>query len=80
VHADGQIWAQARWEIREFYAAHGKTTRAWDTTLISSQYDYAPDTTFSAAARTTYLKALELDGPTFADAVKARVAARGITF
>jgi hypothetical protein len=80
VHADGQIWAQALWEIREFYAAHGKTTRAWDTTLISSQYDYAPDTTFSAAAKATYLKALELDGPTFADAVKARFAARGITF
>jgi zinc metalloprotease ZmpB len=80
VHADGQIWSQALWEIRGDYAALGKTTRAWDTTLIASQFAYAPDTSFSDAARTTYQTALARDGQAFADAVRTRFAARGITF
>ena len=46
VHHDGQIWSQALWEIRQGYVALGKTTAAWDTTLIDSQFDYAPDTSF----------------------------------
>ena len=37
--------------------------RAWDTTLIDSQFDYAPDTSFSAAAKATYDAALARDGP-----------------
>ena len=80
VHFDGQIWAQALWEIRLGYVAMGKTTRAWDTTLIDSQFDYAPDTSFAAAAKTTYLTAKARDGQAAADLVKARFAARGITF
>jgi hypothetical protein len=80
VHADGQIWAQALWEIREFYASHGKTTLDWDRTLIASQFEYAPNTSFSAAAKATYDEARAHDGATFANAVKDRFAARGITF
>jgi hypothetical protein len=80
VHTDGQIWSQALWEIRQAYVALGKTTAAWDTTLIDSQFGYAPDTSFSAAAKTTYETALARDGAAAADAVKARFAARGITF
>ena len=34
MHYDGQIWSQALWEIRLGYVALGKTTAAWDTTLI----------------------------------------------
>ena len=80
VHADGQIWSQALWEIRLGYVGLGKTTRAWDTTLIDAQFGFAVDTSFSAAAKTTYETALARDGQAAADLVKARFAARGITF
>jgi hypothetical protein len=80
VHYDGQIWSQALWEIRKDYVALGKTTAAWDTTLIDSQFGYAPGTSFSAAAKMTYEKALQRDGAAAARAVRSRFAARGITF
>lgn len=80
IHSAGQLWSQALWEIRQGYVAQGKTTEAWDTTLIASQFDYAPDTTWSAAAKATYDVALERDGQAAANLVKARFAARGITF
>jgi hypothetical protein len=80
VHHDGQIWSQALWEIRTGYGDLGLTTRAWDTTLVDSQFDYAPDTSFSAAAKATYDKALERDGAAAAALVKAKFMARGITF
>ena len=34
------------------------TTAAWDTTLIESQFDYAPGTSFQAAAKATYDEAV----------------------
>ncbi len=80
VHYDGQIWAQALWEIRGDYVGLGLTTRAWDATLIDAQFDFAPDTSFSDAAKATYEKAFLRDGPAAAAAVKTRFAARGITF
>jgi hypothetical protein len=80
VHADGQIWSQALWEIRLGYVAMGKTTRAWDTTLIDAQFDFAPGTSFSAAAKATYDTALARDGAAAAALVKDRFAARGISF
>ena len=80
VHFDGQIWSRALWDIRNDYVALGKTTAAWDTTLIDSQFRYAPDTSFSAAAQQTYLTALQRDGQPAADAVKKRFEERGITF
>ncbi|MEO5853183.1 MAG: M36 family metallopeptidase [Nocardioides sp.] len=80
VHYDGQIWSQALWEIRQGYAAVGKSTEAWDTTLIAAQFDFAPDTSFGAAAKATYDLALERDGAAAAALVEDRFAARGITF
>jgi hypothetical protein len=80
VHHDGQIWSQALWEIRKGYQDLGLTTRAWDTTFIDAQFGFAPDTSFSAAAKATYLKALGRDGAAAAGLVKQRFAARGITF
>ena len=80
VHFDGQIWSQALWEIRQDYPGLGFTTADWDRTLVDSQFDYAPDTSFSAAAKATYAKALANQGAAAAALVKARFAARGITF
>ena len=80
VHADGQIWSRALWDIRKAYVGLGKTTAAWDTTLIDSQFGYAADTSFSAAAKATYQTALARDGAAAGAAVKAAFAARGITF
>lgn len=80
VHFDGQIWSQALWEIRQGYVRLGLGTRAWDTTLVDSQFGYAPDTSFAAAARTTYQEALARDGRAAARLVRDRFAARGITF
>jgi hypothetical protein len=80
VHADGQIWSQALWEIRLGYEDLGLTTRDWDTTLIDSQFDYAPDTSFEDAARTTYRYARRRDGVAAAQLVRERFAARGIRF
>ena len=80
IHTDGQIWSQALWEIRQGYAALGKTARAWDTTLIESQFDYAPDTTWQAAARATYRVAKARDGQAAADLVRQKFADRGIVF
>ena len=51
MHFDGQIWSQALWEIRKDYVGLGKTTEAWDTTLIDAQFGYAPDTSFSGGRR-----------------------------
>ena len=80
IHSVGQIWSQALWEIRLGYVAQGLTTEAWDTTLISSQFDYAADTTFQAAAKATYDEALARDGAKVARLVREKFAARGITF
>jgi hypothetical protein len=78
VHYDGTIWSGALWDIRQRYAALGIGSRAWDTTLIDSQFDYAPTTSFQAAAKATYDTALARDGRTAADAVRAGFAARHI--
>jgi hypothetical protein len=81
VHHDGMIWSQALWEIRQGYVDDLHLgTEAWDTTLVDSQFDYAADTSFSAAAQATYEKALTRDGVDAANLVRDRFAARGITF
>ena len=80
VHFDGTIWSHALWDIRQRYVALGFTTRDWDRTLVDSQFDYAPDTSFSDAARATWAKALANEGPAAAAAVKDAFADRHITF
>lgn len=80
VHFDGQIWCRALWDIRQGYASLGLSSKRWDTTLIDSQFGYAPDTSFSAAAEQTYRTALARDGQPAATVVRAGFAARGITF
>jgi hypothetical protein len=80
VHADGQIWSQALWEIRLGYQKLGLSTAAWDTSLVQSQFSYTPGTSFGQAAQATYRTVLSRDGAAAAALVKDRFAARGITF
>jgi len=80
VHYDGTIWSAALWDIRRSYVGLGLGARAWDTTLIDSQFGYAPDTSFSAAAAQTYRTALARDGKRAATAVKEGFAAHHIFF
>ncbi len=80
VHYDGMIWSGALWDIRQRWTALGLTSRDWDRTLVLSQFDYAPNTSFAAAAQATYRTALATEGKRAADAVRAGFAARHIVF
>jgi hypothetical protein len=73
VHADGEIWSRALWDIRQ---ALGDTRAS--TAIVEAQFDFAPDTTFRAAATTTVATAQRLYGASAAHSVQAAFAARGI--
>jgi zinc metalloprotease ZmpB len=80
VHHDGMIWSRALWDIRGGYAQLGLGTRRADTTIIDAQFQFAADTSFSAAAKATYGTALGRDGAAAAALVRSSFTARGITF
>ena len=73
VHRNGTIWSRALWDIR---IALGAT--AADTVILESQFDYAPDTTFAAAASATVATAQELYGKGAALKVRKAFEGRGI--
>jgi hypothetical protein len=73
VHADGEIWSQALWQIR---TALGAQTA--DRIIINAQFGFAPDTTFRAAAEQTVSAALRMSGRAAATAVHDAFAARGL--
>ncbi|MET7392402.1 M36 family metallopeptidase [Dactylosporangium sp. NPDC005572] len=73
VHADGEIWSRALWDIR---SALGDTRAT--TLIVEAQFAFAVDTTFAAAAQATVAAAQRLYGPAAAQATRAAFAARGI--
>jgi hypothetical protein len=73
VHRDGEIWSRALWDIR---GALGPTVA--DRIIINAQFDFAADTSFSDAAKTTIATAQEMYGQAEADAVRAAFQAREI--
>ena len=73
VHADGEIWSRALWDIR---IALGDATAS--TLIIEAQFDFTTDTSFQAAALATVAAAQRLYGASAANAVQAAFAARGI--
>jgi Zn-dependent metalloprotease len=73
VHADGEIWSRALWDIR---SALGDTRGS--TLIIDAQFGIATDTTFAAAAATTVATAQRLYGSAAANTVRAAFTARGI--
>jgi Zn-dependent metalloprotease len=66
VHADGEIWSRALWDIRN---ALGSTEA--DTIILESQFSFAPDTTFAQAAAVTVATAQKIGGNSAANAVTA---------
>ena len=73
VHADGEIWSRALWDIR---TALGDTVA--NRVIINAQFSFKADTTFAAAATTTVKTAKDMYGQSAAAAVTAAFHARGI--
>jgi Zn-dependent metalloprotease len=73
VHADGEIWSRALWDIR---TALGDTQAT--TLIIDAQFDFAPDTSFHDAALATVAAAKRLYGNKAESATLAAFRARGI--
>ena len=73
VHADGEIWSRALWDIR---TALGDTVA--NRIIINAQFSFKADTTFAAAATTTVKTAKDMYGQSAANAVTAAFHARGI--
>ena len=73
VHADGEIWSRALWDIRTSLG----DTRA-TRIIIDAQFGFAADTSFAAAAETTVKTAKVLYDDATAATVRAAFVARGI--
>ncbi|MEV7442739.1 M4 family metallopeptidase [Streptomyces sp. NPDC091204] len=73
VHADGEIWSRALFDIRNALGA-----RAADRIIVNAQFGFAPDTSFKDAALTTVSTAQRMYGANAADAVRAAFRARQI--
>ncbi|MEU4480357.1 M36 family metallopeptidase [Micromonospora sp. NPDC023966] len=73
VHADGEIWSRALWDIR---AALGD--RRATTAIVEAQFAFTPDVTFRDAALATVAAAQRLHGTQAATATRAAFVARGI--
>jgi zinc metalloprotease ZmpB len=73
VHADGEIWSRALWDIR---TALGATTA--DRIIVDAQFRFAPDTSFHDAAVATIATAQSMAGTAAANTVRAAFAARAI--
>jgi zinc metalloprotease ZmpB len=73
VHADGEIWSRALWDIRGALGAYKA-----DRIIIDAQFQFAANTSFSSAAGVTVRKAMSLYGSSAAQFVTNAFNARGI--
>jgi zinc metalloprotease ZmpB len=73
VHADGEIWSRALWDIRQ---SLGDTEAS--TLIIEAQFAFTPDITFHDAALATVAAAQRLYGNQAAQAAQSAFQARGI--
>src|SRR3954468_4289722 len=72
VHADGEIWSRALWDIHKALGA-----KLADTIIIRAQFGFTPDISMPAAAAKTIATA-GLYGTSAQKAVQAAFAARGL--
>lgn len=73
VHADGQIWSRALFDIRSELGA-----RTADRIIVNAQFGFAPDTSFTDAALTTVATARKMYGAAAAESVREAFRAREI--
>jgi hypothetical protein len=73
VHADGEIWSRALWDIRQ-----GLGDIKAGTLIIDAQFAFSADTSFRAAAQATVTAARRLYGTQAAETVTQAFTARGI--
>jgi zinc metalloprotease ZmpB len=73
VHADGEIWSQALWQIRTALGA-----RVADQIIVDAQFGFDPGTSFRAAATQTVATAQRMAGRAAANAVRDAFVARGL--
>ncbi|MGW1768176.1 M4 family metallopeptidase [Streptomyces sp. NPDC002073] len=73
VHADGEIWSRALFDIRGALGA-----RTADRIIVNAQFGFRADTSFQDAALTTVETARRMYGASAAAAVRAAFAARQI--
>ncbi len=73
VHADGEIWSRALWDIRL-----GLGDRTASTLIIEAQFAFTADTSFRAAATATVAAAQRLYGARAAGVVRSAFVVRGI--
>jgi thermolysin metallopeptidase-like protein len=73
VHADGEIWSRALWDIRTALGDRRATTL-----IVEAQFDFAPNTSFRDAALATVAAATRLYGSTAARATRTAFTERGI--
>jgi hypothetical protein len=73
VHADGEIWSRALWDIRGALGAYKA-----DRIIINAQFQFAANTSFQAAAGTTVRTATSMYGSSAAQTVTSAFRARGI--
>ncbi|MEU7869898.1 M4 family metallopeptidase [Dactylosporangium sp. NPDC049140] len=73
VHADGEIWSRALWDVR---SALGDTRAT--TLIVEAQFAFTPDITFRAAAQATVDAAQRLYGSAAAQATRSAFSARGL--
>lgn len=73
VHADGEIWSRALFDIRNALGA-----RTADRIIINAQFGFAPDTSFKDAALTTIATAQRMYGSSAADTVRSAFKGREI--
>ena len=72
MHADGEIWSRALWDIRQALRA-----KRADTIIIEAQFDFTPDISMPDAATTTIATAHRY-GRNAETAVRNAFAARGL--
>ncbi|MEU0399018.1 M4 family metallopeptidase [Streptomyces sp. NPDC006197] len=73
VHADGEIWSRALFDIRNELGA-----RTADRIIVNAQFGFAADTSFKDAALTTVATAQKMYGTQAATAVRDAFRARAI--
>ena len=72
VHADGEIWSRALWDIRQTVGA-----RAADRLIVNAQFRFTPGVSFAAAAQSTVDTAQTMYGAATASKVKTAFVNRG---